>query len=258
MPPVIEAMNRRLTAFITIAEIKKAAFGVKGSSASGEDGFTGIFYQKFWDIIGPSVSEEIQGFFRTSIIPHGWNHTHICLLPKIHNPTTMKDLRPISLCSVHYKIISQILCARLKQFLPSIISDTQGAFVSGCLISDNIIVAHELVHGLRTNDEISGIGMAIKTDMSKAFDRVEWSFLEVLMENFGFDRIWIRWIMSCVSTVSYSVLLHGRTHGFIKPERGIPQGNPLSPFLFILCAEALINCLNNADVKGKIHGLKFS
>lgn len=158
----------------------------------------------------------------------------------------MKDTRPISLCSVQYKIISKILCNRLKLILPEIISETQGAFVSGRLISDNIIIAHEMIHGLRTNEAIASNWMAIKTDMSKAYDRVEWNFLEVLMEKMGFDRSWIRWIMACVNSVTFSVLLNGNSHGFIRPERGIRQGDPFSPFLFILCAEALVSKLNQS------------
>lgn len=142
--------------------------------------------------------------------------------------------------------------------MPSLISETQGAFVSGRLISDNIIVAHEMVHGLRTNDSIGKQYMAVKTDMSKAYDRVEWSFLETLLEKMGFDRVWTRWVMTCVRTMSYSILLNCQAHAFIKPERGIRQGDPLSPFLFILCTEALINVLNVAEKKGKLHGIKLA
>ena len=170
---VSDVMNASLTRPVSPEEIKCAAFSVKGSSAPGEDGLTGIFYQKFWHIVGPSLTVEISEFFRSAVLPDGWNHTQLSLLPKILNPAKMQDMRPISLCSVQYKIVSKILCNRLKVFLPSIISETQGAFVSGCLISDNIIIAHEMVHGLRTKDKIAEEWMAIKTDMSKAYDRVE-------------------------------------------------------------------------------------
>lgn len=167
-------------------------------------------------------------------------------------------MRPISLCSVQYNIISKILCNRLKIILPEIISETQGAFVSGRLISDNIIIAHELVHSLRTNEKTAKDWMEIKTDMSKAYDRVEWNFLEVLMKKMGFDRIWIRWIMACVNSVTFSVLLNGNSHRFIRPERGIRQGDPLSPFLFILCAEALVSRLNSSVRSGYLHDIKLA
>lgn len=130
--------------------------------------------------------------------------------------------------------------------------------MQGRLISDNIIIAHELVHGLRTNSPVARDYMAVKTDMSKAYDRVEWCFVEELMERMGFAHTWIRWIMSCISTVSYTVLLNGRSHGFIKPERGIMQGDPLSPFLFILCAEALVSKLNNSEEQGRLSGIGLS
>uniref|UniRef100_A0A1J3K9V2 Uncharacterized protein n=1 Tax=Noccaea caerulescens TaxID=107243 RepID=A0A1J3K9V2_NOCCA len=134
-PRVTQSMNEMMTAPITNDEIKRAAFSIKGNSAPGEDGLSGFFYKRFWHIDNESVLEEIQGFFRTASLPSGWNHTQICLIPKINNPTLMKDMRPISLCSVHSKIISKILCDRLKTILPQIISDTQGAFVSGRLIT---------------------------------------------------------------------------------------------------------------------------
>lgn len=256
-PRVTTEMNTDLTKPITADEIRLAAFSVNGGSAPGEDGLTGAFYKKFWHIVGDSVTEEVQSFFSSGVLPNGWNHTQLCLLPKIPKPTMMKDMRPISLCSVHYKIVSKILASRLKTVLPDIISETQGAFVSGRLISDNIIVAHEMVHALRTNEAIGSQYMAIKTDMSKAFDRVEWSFLEILLEKLGFDWIWVRWVMSCVSSVSFSILLNGQSHGFIKPEHGIRQGDTLSPFLFILNAEALVHVLNMVEKRGDLHGIKL-
>ena len=255
---VTETMNEKLTRPVTPEDIRRAAFGVKGDSAPGEDGLTGHFYQRYWHIVGPKFVQAVQGFFLTAIMPDGWNHTQLSLLPKVPNPSAMTDMRPISLCSVQYKIISRILCDRLKKVLPDIVSDTQGAFVAGRLITYNIIVAHEMVHGLRTNKKVGETSMAIKTDMSKAYDRVEWNFVEILLEKMGFARDWIRWVMACISSVSYAVLLNGQSHGFIRPERGIRQGDPLSPFLFILCTEALVNVLNQSETQGKLHGIKLS
>ena len=115
------------------------------------------------------------------------NITNICMIPKTERPTRMTELRPISLCNVGYKIISKVLCQRLKIYLPSLISETQSAFVAGRLISDNILIAQEMFHRLRTNKACQGKYMAIKTDMSKAYDRVEWGFIQALLLRMGFD-----------------------------------------------------------------------
>ncbi|CAA7030424.1 unnamed protein product [Microthlaspi erraticum] len=112
--------------------------------------------------------------------------THICLNPKTGRLSRMTELRAISLRNVGYKIISKVLCQRLKVLLPRLISETQSAFVPGRLISDNILIAQEMFHGLRTNKSCKGKYMAVKTDMSKAYDRVEWNFIEALMRKMGF------------------------------------------------------------------------
>lgn len=219
---------------------------------------TGKFFQQYWNITGQQVTKEVKEFFNGGEIAFEWNFTQICLLPKKPNPNLMTDLRPISLCSVVYKIISNVLCTRLKGILPQIVSPEQGAFIAGRLISDNLLIAHEMVHGLRTNPNCKGEFIAIKTDMSKAYDRVEWDFLETLFIKMGFDTKWIMWIMKCIRSVMYTVLLNGQTHGHITPERGLRQGDPLSPFVFILCAETLVHVMNRAEQRGEIHGMKLS
>lgn len=208
---------------------------------------TGKFYQNFWNIIGPQVTQEVRLFFEDGHLPPDWNYTELCLLPKVPNPNMMKDLRPISLCSVVYKIVSNVLCERLKVVLPHIISPIQGSFVAGRLISDNILIAHEMVHGLRTNPTCKSDFIAIKTDMSKAYDSFEWNFLEALFLRLGFHQQWVSWIMLCVRSVSFSVLLNGQSYGNFSPQRGIRQGDPLSPLIFILCAEALVHTMDKQN-----------
>lgn len=173
LPRVTARMNSSLIKTATDALIKRAVKAIKSDSAPGIYGMTRHFFQKYWNISGAQVTKEVKNFFETGVIPTDWNHTQLCLLPKIPNAKHMKDLRPISLCSVVYKIISKVLSNRLKLILPRIVSPTQGAFGAGKLISDNLLIAHEMIHGLKTNPNWKEDFIAIRTDMSKAYDRVE-------------------------------------------------------------------------------------
>ena len=191
-------------------------------------------------------------------MPNGLNDANIWLIPKIDKPNEMSQFRSISLCNVSYKIISKVLCQRLKKVLPDRISETQSTFVAGRQISDNVLIAQEMFHALRTDPGGRNKRMAIKTDMSKAYDRLEWDFISAAMSKMGFSVMWIEWIMRCVTSVKYHVLFNGQPRGNITPHRGLRQGDPLSPFIFILCTEALVSLINHAENHGKRTGMHVS
>ena len=172
------------------------------------DGLNAGFYKYHWETIKTGVVNYIQYFFNTGYLNPEMNHTYICLIPKIELPTQVKDYRPIILCNIAYKLISKKLADRLKPWLHSLISEFQSAFIPGSLITDNIIITHELIHSLRTK-KIKKPFMALKLDMAKAFDKVEWVYIEAMLRRLGFADQWCQWVMRCIISVSYSALLNG-------------------------------------------------
>ena len=134
------------------------------------------------------------------MIPMEWNDTTIVMIPKIDSPDKVTQFHPISLCNVVYKVISKMLSYRLKAILPKIISNHQSAFVPGRLITGNILLVYECIHTMKKKKGKKGL-CAIKLDMHKAYDRVEWVFLEKIMAKLGFDQRWIKLVMACVTSV---------------------------------------------------------
>jgi hypothetical protein len=196
--------------------------------------------------------------FNIVFLDRAINKTHIALIPKKEHPEFVSDFRPISLCNVLYKLISKVLANRLKLVLPDIISCTQNAFIPGRLITDNILAAFETLHTMQTRMWSKTGFMGFKLDMSKAYDRIEWPFMKAVMKRLGFAEQWIRWIMVCVQSVSYCILINGCPVGAIQPSRGIRQGDPISPYLFLLCGEAFSALLQQAKRNRVITGIPTS
>ena len=120
-------------------------------------------------------------------IPASLNHTYITLVPKSKSPKRVTEFRPISLCNILYKLIAKVLANWLKSLLPHVVSESQSAFQSDKAISDNILVAFETLHHMKMKKSGKEGYMAMKLDMSKAYDRVEWIFLKSLMLKLGFS-----------------------------------------------------------------------
>jgi hypothetical protein len=186
------------------------------------------------------------------------NKTFIVLIPKVASPKELGEFRPISLCNVIYKVASKVAANRLKGVLPEIISEEQSAFVPGRLITDNIITAYECLHFMKRSRAKKDRFCALKLDMRKAYDRVEWPYLEAIMLRLGFSSAWVSLIMRLVTTVSFSVLFNGVPQEEFRPSRGIRQGDPISPYLFLLAAEGLSCLLKSQDHSSALNGIQVA
>ena len=167
------SINNDLAAPVIEWEVKLTLFAMHPEKAPDPDGMTALFYQKFWDIVKEDLTHMVNQFLFHGEVANGLNDTNICLIPKTTRPNVMSQFRHISLCNVSYKIISKVLCLRLRKVLPDRISETQSAFVAGRQISNNIMIAQEMFHALRTKPSGRNKRMAIKTDMSKV--TIGWS-----------------------------------------------------------------------------------
>ena len=257
-PCISEAMNNSLTGLPSPLEIKEALFAIHPDKAPGPDGFSASFFQTNWDLVKPALVHEIRGFFSSGCLPDKINATHVRLIPKIHAPKSVADYRLIALCNIYYIVISKLLSIRLKPILQDSISENQSAFIPGRAISDNVLITHEVLHYLKISAAEIHCTMAVKTDISKAYDRLEWSFIKRVLERMGFCEVWISWVMQCITTVSYSFLVDNTAVGTITPQRGIRQGDPLSPYIFILCGEVLSGLCKKAQQEGTLAGIRVS
>jgi hypothetical protein len=156
---------------------------------------------------------------------------------------------------VIYKIASKVLANRLKRVLPDIISNEQSAFVPGRLITDNVLVAYECIHTIRKQKANTPF-FALKIDMMKAYDRVEWRYLKGVMCKLGSFDEWVSTVMRCVTNVRYAIRINGELSEAFIPTRGLRQGDPISPYLFLLCAEGLFSLMKQKEHRGALRGLK--
>lgn len=232
-------------------EIREGIWSCDGDKSPGPDGFNLRFFKENWDLLKYDIVGVFSEFYAKAHIPKAFSASFLTLIPKNDHPQGLGEYRPICLIGSIYKILSKVLANRLKKVLLLVISECQSAFLGGRNILDGVVIVNELVDLAKRNKEEC---MLFKVDFEKAYDTVSWSFLFDMLAKFGFDLKWIRWIRACVSSSSLSVLVNGSPTQDFLVQRGLRQGDPLSPFLFLLVAEGLARLVDKAVGVGVFEG----
>jgi hypothetical protein len=249
---VTQEQNSVLLRPITIEEVDEALQNTPKCKAPGPDGFTSDLFHHCWPMIRTEVWEILEDSRATGQVLQALNATFLTLVPKEGNAHHRKKFRPIALCNVIYKLLTKVIARRLKPILPTIISLEQSGYVEGRQILDSIILAHEVIHSLQ---KTKTPGMLLKLDLSKDFDKISWEYMRAMLLDFCFNQGWVTWILNLTSSAFFSLLINGVPSRPFSPSRGIRQGDPLSPFLFIILAKGLSRSIQAAIEQNLLTGL---
>lgn len=203
---------------VSLGELEATIQVFQRDKSSGPDGWSTKFYLAFFDLLGQEILKVINHCCLSRKIPTTIKSTFIALIPKFDKPASFNDFWPISLCNFLYKIMAKILANRLKPILSAHIPPKQFDFLQQRQIQKAIITTQELLHSVQIKNMK---GMVLKVDLSKAFDRASLLYIHMLLTHLGFPYMFIKWIMSCISNVPYSVLLNGTPTPFFTTERGL-------------------------------------
>ncbi|GJT56130.1 RNA-directed DNA polymerase, eukaryota [Tanacetum coccineum] len=240
---------------VTKEELKKAVWDCGIDKSPGPDGFTFGFYRRFWSTIENDVFEAVKYFFNSGAIPNGCNSSFIALIPKIPDANLVKDFRPISLIGSMYKIIAKILANRLVGVLGDIVNEVQSAFIAERQILDGPFILNEVLQWCKLKKKQS---LIFKVDFEKAFDSIRWDFLDDILKKFGFGDKWCNWIQSCLRSSRGSIIINGSPTEEFYFQKGLKQGDPLSPFLFILVMESLHLSFQRVVDAGMFKGVQLN
>lgn len=247
-----EEDKRMLEMPFTMTEIEKAVKEMKSNTAPGPDGFHIGFYKHFWEETKYLIKEIMDNLFEGTLNLSRLNYGLITLIPKMKEANNIKQYRPICLLNVSYKIVTKILANRLTKVTDEVIDATQTAFIPGRYILEGVVIIHETIHELQKTRRPRII---LKLDFAKAYDKVQWHFLEEVLVKKNFPHRWIGWIKQVVEGGRVGINLNGTPGEYFRTYKGLRQGDPLSPLLFNIVTDALGTMLKNARDRGHIKGV---
>jgi hypothetical protein len=217
-PCVSEMENGMLTAPFRMEEIEEVVMLSDGNKSTGSDGFNFAFVKTFWSLLKSEVRIMFDQFHGNACLPKGLLSYFITLIPKVERPSTLGEFRPISLLGCLYKLIAKVLAARLAKVMDSLVATTQSAFVKGRNLVDGVMVVNEVIDLAKKTGKAC---LVLKVDFEKAYDYVDWGFLEYMLRRYRFDDKWIEWIKACVFAGNLSVLVNGSPTSEISIQRGL-------------------------------------
>eukprot|EP00253_Pinus_taeda_P011881 PITA_11881 len=240
---------------VTKEEVEAAMKLMGKDKSPGPDGWTIELFLHFFEQIGAEITEVVEESRQKGVIYRPFNSTFISLIPKKDDPESFEDFRPISLSNCIYKIISKVIALRIAPILSRNISMEQFGFLNGRQIHEAIGVAQEVTHSIKVKKKK---GVVLKIDLSKAYDRISWLYLRMLLTHIGFSYPFVSWIMGCITNVSFAGLVNGAASSFFNSQRGLRQGCPLSPLLFLLVAKGLSRLIHKARSEEKVKGIEVA
>lgn len=238
IPQIPQELRDSLVSAVSRKDVKDALFSMSPYKAPGPDGFQPLFFRSYWRFVSSDVWDMVACAFATGHIDPHVAETLIVPIPKVDEPKTLQDFRPISLCNVLLKLISKVLVRCIRPFHDGLVGPLQSSFIPNRGTSDNALIAQELVHHMHKKKGKSGFLM-FKIDFEKAYDRVDWNFLRLTLMEFGFPTPIVNLIMSCTTSSSLALKWNNEKLESFIPTRGLWQGDPMSPYLFLLCIEKL-------------------
>ena len=236
---------------ITTEELSACLKNMSNHKSPGSDGFTVEFYKCFWHDLGHFCYRSLCEAYEKGQLSFIQRQSVISCLPKGEKPRQfLKNWRPISLLNVDYKMLSAVLSNRIKTALSEVISSTQKGFLKGRYIGENTRLVYDVINHLNQNDNT---GLLLLVDFEKAFDTIEWEYLNRVLKVYNFGESFIKWFNILYNAPVSCVTNNGHSSQFFQLHRGCRQGDPLSPYLFILAIEPLAAAVK----RGQLHGIKI-
>jgi Reverse transcriptase (RNA-dependent DNA polymerase) len=221
LPSIQPETHSSLTQIPSCVEVYRTLCTIELDRAPRPDGITARLLKEQWDIFGPTIVGTIQEAFRSGEVPEQWMHSHIVLIPKTEHPSQPTHFRPLSVCSIYYRLLMKVIANRVKPTLDALVLTTQMAFLKGRSIQDSVLLVGEVMQSFQ-DQNITEEAFMLKADLFKAFDTLNWTFLHCVLVRFGFPTTLVTLIMMCVSSSRFTIKLNrGAGGSFISPKRGL-------------------------------------